>query len=147
MEKFEEKYIDQLRSLELAIVRVYRAQAELVDHQTLTAVNALVRVYTAVSRRRSPPTIKMDAFSQQVFDDVKPVCEGWLGQGPHFNDFRQKVKLKEEEYLSVSEIIACLKRIRKSIKMWQKEGGRQGYYQFINQFLPEQLIDGIRFID
>ncbi|GAB4274994.1 MAG: hypothetical protein Kow0080_23890 [Candidatus Promineifilaceae bacterium] len=44
----------------------------------------------------------------------------------------------ETTALTVSEIIACLKRIQRSIEMWQKEGGRRGYFEFINQFLPKE---------
>ncbi len=33
------------------------------------------------------------------------------------------------------EMIACLHRILRSIELWQKEGGRRGYYNFVNQFI------------
>lgn len=37
--------------------------------------------------------------------------------------------------LTVEEITACLKWIRKSIRLWTKEGGRQGYLNYISQFI------------
>ena len=37
--------------------------------------------------------------------------------------------------ITVEEIIACLKRIRKSVEGWYKRGGRRGYYEFIQQFV------------
>lgn len=135
MGAFEEKYNDTLRGMELAIVRVYRSE-ELIDFQTHTAVNNLIRYYTAVSRHRSPPSFKMDAPTQRVYDDVKLVCEGWLGNAPVFDETGQMDEVKENA-LQVTEIIQCLKRIRKSIEMWRKENGRVGYYEFINRFLPE----------
>lgn len=135
MGTFEEKYNDTLRSIELAIVRVYR-EVDLVDFKTLTAVNNLIRWYTAVSRRRTPPSFKMDDLTQRVFDEVKLACDGWLGQTPVFDEAGQMGDVKENA-LQLSEIIQCLKRIRKSIEMWTKEGGRTGYYQFIDQFLPD----------
>lgn len=135
MGTFEEKYNDTLRSIELAIVRVYRTD-NLVDFQTLTAVNNLIRHYTAVARRRTLPNFKMDPVTQRVFDDVKVVCEGWLGNAPVFDESGQMGEVKENAH-QVSEIVLCLKRIRKSIGMWRKEGGRTGYYDFINQFLPD----------
>ena len=33
---------------------------------------------------------------------------------------------------SIDEIVACLKRIRKSIDMWTRECGRRGYCDFID---------------
>jgi hypothetical protein len=38
--------------------------------------------------------------------------------------------------VSLDVIVACLKRIRKSIRMWNKEGGRQGCLTFIQRFIP-----------
>jgi hypothetical protein len=35
----------------------------------------------------------------------------------------------------VDVIIACLKRIRKSVEKWNKQGGRQGYLTFVEQFV------------
>jgi hypothetical protein len=38
----------------------------------------------------------------------------------------------EEEFQDV----LCLKRIRKSIQLWRREGGRRGYFEVVGQFLP-----------
>lgn len=136
MGTFEEKYNDTLRSIELAIVRVYREESALIDYQTLSAVNSLVRVYTAVSRRRNPPALKLDHVTQKVYDSIKLACDGWLGQAPVFDESGQMAELKEDA-LEVSEVIQCLKRIKRSIEMWQKQGGRRGYFEFIDKLLPD----------
>ena len=39
-----------------------------------------------------------------------------------------------------SEIVACLKRIKSSVKLWTKKGGRQGYLNFIQQHIPQETI-------
>ncbi|MCA9929526.1 MAG: hypothetical protein KC419_13665 [Anaerolineales bacterium] len=137
MGEFEEKYNDQLRSMELALVRVYRADGEVVDWQVLTAVNTLIRTYTAEQRKRPAPATKMQLPVQQAYTDLQIPCEGWLGRGPLLDETGQTVQVDENNKLTISEIIACLKRIRRSIEMWQKEGGRRGYFEFIDQFLPE----------
>jgi hypothetical protein len=46
-----------------------------------------------------------------------------------------KKKYLDLEPKTVDEIIACLKRIRRSIQFWQKKGGRQGYLTFISEFV------------
>lgn len=38
----------------------------------------------------------------------------------------------EDQY---AEIVACLKRLRKSVQFWTKSGGRQGYLNYIVEFL------------
>ena len=39
------------------------------------------------------------------------------------------------EPVTRDEIIACLKRVRKSIHLWTREGGRQGYLTFVSRFI------------
>jgi hypothetical protein len=38
--------------------------------------------------------------------------------------------------LALDEIIVCLKRIRKSIRKWTKEGGQRGYMNFVDEYIP-----------
>lgn len=38
--------------------------------------------------------------------------------------------------VSVETLIACLKRLEKSVKLWNEQGGRQGYLEYIAEFLP-----------
>jgi hypothetical protein len=37
---------------------------------------------------------------------------------------------------SLDEMLAILKRLRKSVQFWNKEAGSQGYLTYIKQFLP-----------
>jgi len=37
--------------------------------------------------------------------------------------------------LTLDEIVACLKRVRKSISGWTRRASRQGYLTFIDQFI------------
>ena len=136
MGNFEEQYNDTLRSMELALVRVYRNDDSVVDWHVGTAVNNLTRSYTAEQRKRKALSFKMPPQTQQAFTDLQTACEGWLGRAPLFDEAGQTIELDQNK-LTISEIIACLKRIRRSVDMWQKEGGRRGYFEFIDQFLPE----------
>ncbi len=36
---------------------------------------------------------------------------------------------------TVDEMIAYLQRISRSIEMWEKEGGRRGYFNFVSRFV------------
>jgi hypothetical protein len=46
--------------------------------------------------------------------------------------------------ISVPELIACLKRLRKSVRFWNEQGGRQGYLNYVREFLAraERDLDG-----
>jgi len=39
------------------------------------------------------------------------------------------------EAISVEEIVQCLKRIQTSVRRWNKQGGRQGYLNFVSEFI------------
>jgi hypothetical protein len=36
---------------------------------------------------------------------------------------------------TLDEIVACLKRVRTSVKRWHKSGGRRGYLDFVSQYI------------
>lgn len=136
MSTFEERYNDPLRSMELALVRAYRTNERMTDWETVNALNALIREYTAVQRRRQPPTPHRSPLAQQSYDELKLVCEGWLGHAPVVDEAGQMSDLGDKA-LSLQEVIDCLKRLRRSVEYWQKEGGRRGYFEFVDGFLPD----------
>jgi hypothetical protein len=132
--KFEEKYLDVLQNIEFAIVGVYHQHPELTDRDAMDGVEALIRIYTAEERGRSRPDIRLDDLSYMVLEAVETMCEWRLGRSDPFteearlSDFRPEPK-------TVDEILACLKRIRRSIRHWTKQGGRRGYLDFVSEFV------------
>jgi hypothetical protein len=134
MSTFEEKYEDVLMGIEMAIVPVYRDSPDMSDWEALNAINALIRAYTARVRKRDEPTVNLSPLERQVYDAVKALCEWRLGNPDYAPpDMAEYAEVKP---LTTGEIIDCLKRIRRSIQLWQKEGGRRGYYEFASGFLP-----------
>jgi hypothetical protein len=133
-QSFEDKYLDVLQNIEFGIIRVYQQHPELTDWDVWDAVGALIRCYTAETRGKSRPNIRLTNLSQLVFDSVEAMSEWRLG--------REQVYARDGEPLdtkmipkTLDEIIACLKRIQKSVRRWNKEGGRQGYLTFISEFV------------
>ena len=133
-QSFEDKYLDVLQNIEFGIVRIYQERPELTDWDSLDAIEALIRGYTAEVRGRSRPNIRLSDLPQLVFDSVEAMCEWRLGRERLSAEGSQPVDV-EMEPKTIDEIIACLKRIRKSIKRWNKVGGRQGYLNFISEFV------------
>lgn len=129
---FDEKYLDVLQNLEFAIVSVYRANNELLDHDVQSAIEALIDFYKAEEMGRQPRDFKLSEESIEVYESVKEMCEFRLG--------RVKKDLTEMEIelkpLQMKELSECLKTIKNSIIKWTKSGGRQGYLDFIKQFIP-----------
>lgn len=131
-ESFEEKYLDVLQNIEAAIVGVYRENAGLLDYDVTKALDALQAEYRAEQqgRTKSPPSFS--ANQQLVYDRVKLMCEWRLGRRSLQAKRHGKMIDISPEALTLDAILACLKRICKSIKLWTKEGGRQGYLHFID---------------
>ena len=63
------------------------------------------------------------------------MCEWRLGR----EEFRLGGWMRSDgpqpEPVTLDVIVACLKRIRKSVQRWNKEGGRQGYLTFVGRFV------------
>ncbi len=135
-EPFVDRYLDVLQNIEAGIVMVYRRHPEMTDWQALSAVEALIRGYQAEARGRSFVPPSLDPLAQEVYDVVRVMCEWRLGRGAEFVDEEGHTVEIAPEPISLDEIVACLKRVRKSINRWTKEGGRRGYLTFIEPYIP-----------
>jgi hypothetical protein len=132
--KVEDEYLDLLQNIEFSIIRVYRADGSLLDLDARDAVAALVRHYRAEQEHRNPPPIPLGDKAQRVFDSVLPICEWRLGrEGPVLPAELGPTPAVPN---TLDEIGACLKRIQKSIDLWNKRNGRQGYLSFVAAYLP-----------
>jgi hypothetical protein len=130
--KVEDEFQDVLQNIEFAIVSEFRQDRSVLDMNVLDAVNALTRLYEAEELNREPPKARLSDRSQKIFDAVRKVCDWRLGLDPGPPD-----RMDEEvpEPIARAEMVACLKRLRKSIERWSKQGGRQGYLHFVQQYI------------
>ena len=129
----EEEYEDVLQNLEFGIVQVYRQNRSLLDSDVSDALEALIRLYRSEQGNRSPRRFRFDQRTQHVFDSVKGWCDFRLGRTDLTNPDGQRVL--DVTPLSIDELVACLKRIEKSVRRWTKQNGRQGYLNFVEPFL------------
>ncbi|MBN1146083.1 MAG: hypothetical protein JXA78_02415 [Anaerolineales bacterium] len=129
----EEEYMDVLQNIEAAIHNIHVQNAALTDYQVDQALEALVRAYQGEARCKSP-VIPRNPLSAQVYEATRAVCEVRMGRAPIPKSLKT---LGDGEMVPVSldVILRCLKRIRKSIRLWTKQGGRQGYLDYISHFL------------
>ena len=130
----EEEDTDVLQNIEFAIISVYRADSTLLDSQVTGAVKALIRHYMAEERGRAASPAHLGERTQRIFDSVKSTCEWRLGRKQNADP--GELPDAQVEPISIDVILACLRRIRESIRFWTKEAGRQGYLDFVNQALP-----------
>jgi hypothetical protein len=130
----EEEYTDVLQNIEFAIVSVHQRNLTLVDFEVDNALNALLAHYQAQAIGREARPVRLNERSQQVYDAMMTMCEWRMGNTEAVSADMQKRGPKLPP-VSADVILACLKRIRKSVQRWNKEGGRQGYLTFIGRFI------------
>lgn len=128
---FEEEYRDVLQNIESSILSVYQDHPEMTDSQVDSALEALERSYHREAIG-GPAVLPKGELSRQVYQAAKLACDWRLG--------RETAVVDEEEQpidikpLNVGEIEACLKRIRKSLQLWNKDYGTRGYLNYIKTF-------------
>jgi hypothetical protein len=132
----EREYADVLQNIETGIVTVYEEDSSLLDLEVLDAIDALIRVYVCEEQGRGAGKMRLTDRSQRVYEAARRMCEWRIGRGP-LNQGEAEAEDSKPTPISVSEIVLCLKRIRKSVRLWYEHGGRQGYLDYVQQFLSE----------
>ncbi|MEA5567513.1 hypothetical protein [Anabaena sp. UHCC 0399] len=133
----EDKHLDVLQNIEFVIMQVYQERPDLIDAEVMTAIESLIRVYSAEAQGRSGASRPIRGISAQVTEQVKAICELRLGRTSISGNAIQPLD-EQMTPKTVTEIVDCLKRIQSSIKLWTNKGGRQGYLNFIKQFFQSR---------
>jgi len=119
-----------LQSIEFGIVSTHREHPDMTDYAVMQVLEALIDRYKGEKAGRPPRDFRLSEVERLLEDAVRMKCEWRLGRGglvggpPTTEDTAMKPK-------TVEEIILCLKRVLKSVNKWNKEGGRQGYLNFV----------------
>lgn len=122
--KFEDQYFDVLRGIELAIHNSDKQVSDLADFNVEKVLDGLLRLYVAEERGKRQPKLKLTSNENTLLDNVNQICELHLGRDPD---------VPVDQTVDVSEVIACLKRIKRSVNQMGGRG-RRGYLEFLNEF-------------
>lgn len=131
-----EQYSDVLQNIEAAIVTVYEGHPDLVDRDVLAAIEALMRSYELQKRNREEFTLTPSGRARVVYEQCLRVCEWRLGRRS-LDEGEPRSEDPKAGELSIAELLLCLKRLRKSVRVWHKQGGRQGYLVYVRQFIAD----------
>jgi hypothetical protein len=132
--EFEDKYMNVLQNIECAIINAWKRHRELCDYDVMRTIEALIDVYVAEKVGRPPRESNLSPTEQEMMSQVRHVCEWRLGRRK-FTDDPDEDLPDQSKPITPDELIRCLKRILKSVKMWNKEGGRRGYLTFVSQYV------------
>ena len=135
----EDRHPDILQNIEFAIVNVYRDDPGLRDNDVIKALDALIShtQRLAMGRESSPPDLLpssedvynavvgiLDFRSETDEEDEQETEE----RRPRFSRALRKTT-REDIYL------ACLRKIHKSAKRWNRERGERGYLDFVSNYI------------
>ena len=132
--RVEDQYTDVLQNIEFGIVTTYKDYPGMSDSDVTRMLEALVDRYAAEKIGRPPRHFSLSDVEQALLENVRRMCEWRLGRGTPA-DSPEKAKEMASEPITIDEIMLCLKRVLKSVKRWNKDGGRRGYLSFVTQYV------------
>ncbi len=122
------KHLGILQSIESAVVRFHKQEPAVIDMDVLDALNALVRRYGAEEDGRSAPNPRLAERPARVFAALLETCEEILGRASGSKD-------NCDAPPSLKDLIECLRRLQSSVRLWNQEGGRRGYLEYIGNYV------------
>lgn len=136
--RVEDQYTDVLQNIEFGIVITYRNYPEMSDYNVMRMLEAIIDSYVAEKIKRPPRNFSLSDTEKTLMENVRRMCEWRMGRGGLSlisPAKEEKITPSASEVKAVDEIILCLKRILKSVRKWNKNYGRQGYLNFIVQYV------------
>ena len=126
---------DILQNIEAAVMLVYRKHPrQLIDADVRDALNVLIKTYSHEGSDFPLRLPKLSDLQQEIVESVQAMCEWRLGRKAlAAADGKSELPLPPAD--SVDVIVACLRRLVKSVDKWEKQGGRQGYLTFVSHYV------------
>jgi len=122
----EDLYEDVLMNIELPVIKVYREHPELLDFQVDEGLSALMSRYKAEEQGKEITAPRVKGLALLIFEAVQDNTERMLGRPE-----------KVMDTIDLPTLLSCLSRIRKSVKLWTKQGGSRGYLNFVMTVLEQ----------
>ena len=123
-----EDYQDVLQNIEGAVVQVWKQNPAMTNYVVMAAYDAAINYYRAVASQQPPKPVTLKGLDAKVFEAVQQICEWRSGRAPGPDPV-------EAAPIPPEDLVACLRKLRKSVDFWTKRGGRQGYMQYIEQYV------------
>ncbi len=122
-------YEDVLERIETAVVGIWRKHPAMTNYAVMRAYDAAIAHYVAIARQQTPKPVNLTGLDATLFEAVRDVCDWRLGL-VKYADRPQLAPVPPED------MVACLRRLRKSVDLWTAENGRQGYMEYIEKYIP-----------
>lgn len=131
--RVEDQYMDVLQNIEFGVISTFRQHPDLTDFDVETVYNALIQYYKS-KQSIDPCTQQRTELRQTLCHSVKTMCDLRLAETTSL-EAENNGAVPQIEPISSDEMVLCLKRLQKSVQKWSKQGGRQGYLNFVGDFV------------
>ncbi len=121
-------HLDVLQNIEHAVLEQWRQTPTINNYNAMRAYDAAISYYGALARELPPKPHGLTGLDASLFEAVEQVCEWRLGHTPSPEGL-------EVPALPLEDLVACLRKLRKSVDRWTREGGRQGYLEMLDRFI------------
>lgn len=128
-------HLDVLQNIEFVIVKTREEEFEMTDYDVMEALDGVIATYRAEVRGHRPKEISLPEPAHTVFRHLKILCEWRLGRS---EDPGSQAALPAPT--SLDDLLACLRKIRRSAEKWHNRGGSQGYLTFISQYVGRYAV-------
>ncbi|MCJ7841893.1 hypothetical protein MUB24_13490 [Lederbergia sp. NSJ-179] len=134
----EEHYTYPLAAMEGNLLKLHRQDPNRTDREALTAIRMALLTIDGYIKQ-----VEYD-FSDHVTLNNKAFLHGLLMSfDPYTNKEVREVVMEDERYFDAKKYYAihvkCLLRIEKSIKLWIKRRGSNGYFTFIENHMGHMI--------
>lgn len=134
MSSIEDTYLDVLQNIEFAIVVTYKERREMTDYDVMRMFDALLNGYVAERTGQPPRNARLSELEQLLLERTRGMCEWRLGRGAPPGK-TEGFSPRDVSPVTTDAIISCLRKLIKSVKRWNSVGGKQGYLNFIIQYV------------
>jgi hypothetical protein len=122
-----------LLSIESTVMGFYREHNDLVDHNINKVYEAIYRKFEKELQGRNPPKLRLKGLEEELYERMLAICLIMIGEEPIEDEDGNESYVGE---VSKELMIACIKRLRNSIKTWTgKAYGRRGYLDYVRRFI------------
>lgn len=125
--------MDILYPIELAVLAAWDREPSLLDLEVADVYDALARRYVLEDRGQTYTLPRLGEQGKRLHDAVLEISEALLGR--HAPPER-KTRVPFRTDAKPSDLATCFKRLSKSVATWSERGGRQGYLEYIAEFVP-----------
>ena len=133
--RVDQEFRNVLLNIEVQVIDIAHDNPEIADYQVEKVYSALLSKYKALARGKEAKDINFKNPTDLLYDQVNGVCGFFVGDIEPENEDGEVIDIPMEK-ISYQDMIACLKYLRKSVKLWNKEGGQKGYLNYVEEFVP-----------